>query len=69
MTIVHKIRNYDLEERGKAFWKGYVVEFTKQEFKTLENVERSAIYIHSETKEKITVSYNPEISKWEKLFK
>jgi hypothetical protein len=63
--MIHRIKNYDFEERAAALWDGYAVEFTNEEFKGLKN---TALIVERMSINAVVVRYQPGKSEWEDLF-
>lgn len=64
---IHKLNEYSISERAKAFWEGYKVEFTKEEFESFKNV--NGVRVAFEWENKILVEFEPKKEEWEQLFK
>lgn len=64
---IHKLNEYDIGERRKAFWEGYKVEFTKDEFESFKNVDN--VRVAFEWENKVLVVFEPKVEEWEQLFK
>jgi hypothetical protein len=67
--MIHKTNVYDLVERGQAFYKGFKVQFTNEEFKQFKYMDQEGITIHEKNENFIVVSYEAPKSEWEELFK
>jgi hypothetical protein len=64
--MIHRPFNYDYDERIKAMWEGYEVEFSKSEYVGIKDIQD--LKVLSSDKKSVVVKYDPTKSGWEDMF-
>jgi len=71
--MVHEVSNYDYEERIKAMWEKYQVQFTVEEYNRFKGTMNDLEVIYENEDRDIgsfvVVEWKPKKSEWEDLFK